>query len=78
MNAISNPEDHAKALDRLEELMLADPASGSREALELEELALKIDAFERRYIKIPKPTTEEKRVFWVEQAQQKSHSSEPT
>jgi antitoxin component HigA of HigAB toxin-antitoxin module len=78
VNAISNPEDHAKALERLEELMVADPPFGSSEDIELGELALKIDTFEREHIKIPKPTAEEKHLVWIEQAQQIKHSSEPT
>lgn len=58
--------------------MVVDPPFGSREDLELGELALKIYTFEREHIQIPKPTSEEKRLFWLEQAQQKKHSAEPT
>jgi antitoxin component HigA of HigAB toxin-antitoxin module len=78
VSPISNPEDHAKALERLEELMIADPPPGSSEDRELGELALKIESHERERIQIPKPTAEEKRLFWIEQAQRKKHSFEPT
>lgn len=78
MKEISNHKDHAKALERLEELMVADPPVGSLQDRELEELALEIDKYEREHVQVPKPTAEEKRLFWIEQAQQKKHSFEPT
>ncbi|TAE77794.1 MAG: hypothetical protein EAZ84_03400 [Verrucomicrobia bacterium] len=65
-------------MERLEELMIADPTIGSGDDQELEELALKIESYEREHIRIPKPTAEEMRLFRSEQAPHQKHSSEPT
>lgn len=69
MTRIENRKDHAAALKRLEELMLAYPAQGSRDDRKLDSLATLIERYERETIFIPKPSASEILQFRMEQAQ---------
>lgn len=77
MKLIKTSEDHEAALKRLEELMLADPASGTPEDEELELLAFLIEGYEKRTIKIPAATPAEAIRFRMEQAGLKQHDLVP-
>ena len=77
MKLIKTAKDHAAALKRLEELMLADPAPGSAEDDELELLAFLIEGYEQRTIKIPEATPAEAIRFRMEQAGLKQHDLVP-
>jgi len=68
MKLIKTPKDHATALGRLEELMLADPAPGSPGDEELELLAFLVEDYEKRTVRIPAATTPEAIRFRMEQA----------
>lgn len=46
---IKSPADHAQAVQRLDELLARDPASGTTECEELKLLADLIDAYEREH-----------------------------
>ena len=48
LKIIKTPEEHEAALERLMALMEADPQEGSREADELEVLAMLIEQYEQR------------------------------
>ncbi len=77
MKLIKTSKDHAVALTRLEELMLADPAPGSAEDEELELLAFLVEDYEKRTIKIPAATPSEAIRFRMEQAGLKQHDLVP-
>lgn len=68
MKLIKTSKDHATALARLEELMLADPAQDSKEGDELELLGFLIDDYEKRTIRIPSATPAEAIRFRMEQS----------
>lgn len=59
LKIIKSPEEHGAALERLAALMDADPQEGSREADELEVLAMLIEQHEQREfpIDLPDPVT---------------------
>lgn len=59
MKLIKTSKDHDAALQRLEELMLADPAPGTADDEELELLAFLIEDYEKRTIRIPAATPAE-------------------
>ena len=67
MKLIKTSKDHAAALTRLEELMLADPAPDSPKGEELELLGFLIDDYEKRTIRIPSATPAEAIRFRMEQ-----------
>jgi HTH-type transcriptional regulator/antitoxin HigA len=68
MKLIKTSKDHDAALQRLEELMLADPAPGTAEDEELELLAFLIEDYEKRTIRLPAATPAEAIRFRMEQA----------
>jgi HTH-type transcriptional regulator/antitoxin HigA len=68
MKLIKNSKDHATALKRLEELMIADPKPGSKEDDELELLAFLIEDYEKRTVNIPAATPVEAIRFRMEQS----------
>lgn len=68
MKLIKNFKDHAGMLQRLEELMIADPQPGSRDEEELELLAFLIEEYEKRSIRIPAATPVEAIRFRMEQS----------
>ena len=68
MKLIKTSKDHAAALQRLEALMLADPTPGTEKAEELDFLALLIEDYEKRTIKIPAVSLAEALRFRLEQA----------
>lgn len=68
MKLIKNSKDHATALKRLEELMMADPKPGSTEDDELELLAFLVEDYEKRTVKIPAATPAEAIRFRMEQS----------
>lgn len=68
MKLIKNSKDHATALKRLEELMMADPKPGSPGDDELELLAFLIEDYEKRTVKIPAATPVEAIRFRMEQS----------
>ncbi len=55
LKIIKTPEEHEAALERLMALMEADPQEGSREADELEVLAMLIEHYEQRQFPIDLP-----------------------
>jgi HTH-type transcriptional regulator/antitoxin HigA len=67
MKLIKNSKDHAVALSRLEELMISDPAPGSKENDELELLAFLVEDYEKRSVVIPRATPLEAIRFRMEQ-----------
>ena len=77
MKLIKTSKDHDAALQRMEELMLADPAPGTAEDEELELLAFLIEDYEKRTIKIPAATPAEAIRFRMEQAGLKQHDLVP-
>jgi len=68
MKLIKNSKDHAAALKRLEELMIADPEPGSKDDDELELLAFLVEDYEKRTVKIPAATPAEAIRFRMEQS----------
>ncbi len=68
MKLIKNSKDHAEMLKRLEELMIADPQSGSKEDEELELLAFLVEEYEKRTVSIPSATPAEAILFRMEQS----------
>lgn len=68
MKIIKTRKDHTAALNRLEQLMLADPAPGSDEDEELELLAFLIEDYEKRTVEIPAASPAEAIRFRMEQA----------
>jgi HTH-type transcriptional regulator/antitoxin HigA len=68
MKLIKTSKDHATALERLEELMLADSVPGTANAEELELLAFLIEDYEKRAIKIPAASPAEAIRFRMDQA----------
>jgi HTH-type transcriptional regulator/antitoxin HigA len=77
MKLIKTSKDHDAALQRLEELMLADPAPGTAEDEELELLAFLIEDYEKRTIRLPAATPAEAIRFRMEQAGLKQHDLVP-
>ena len=78
MKLIKTPKDHAVALERLEELMLADPAApGSPGDEELELLAFLVEDYEKRAVRIPAATPAEAIRFRMEQAELKQRDLVP-
>lgn len=77
MKLIKTSKDHAAALARLEELMLADPAPGSTAEEELELIAFLIEGYEKCTIQIPSATPAEAIRFRMEQAGLKQHDLVP-
>ncbi len=77
MKLIKTSKDHDAALERLEELMLADPAPGTTEDEELELLSFLIEDYEKRTIKIPAVTPAEAIRFRMEQSGLKQHDLVP-
>jgi HTH-type transcriptional regulator/antitoxin HigA len=78
MKLIKTPKDHAAALERLEELMLADPAApGSPGDEELELLAFLVEDYEKRAVRIPAATPAEAIRFRMEQAELKQRDLVP-
>ena len=75
MKLIKTSKDHDAALQRMEELMLADPGTAEDEELEL--LAFLIEDYEKRTIKIPAATPAEAIRFRMEQAGLKQHDLVP-
>jgi HTH-type transcriptional regulator/antitoxin HigA len=59
LKIVKTPEEHEAALERLMALMDADPEEGSREADQLEVLAMLIDQYEQRQfpINLPDPAS---------------------
>lgn len=68
MKIVKTTRDHAVALKRLGELMLSDPAPGSKDEEELELLGFLIEDYEKRNVKIPAATPAEAIRFRMEQA----------
>jgi HTH-type transcriptional regulator/antitoxin HigA len=77
MKLIKTSNDHAAALKRLEELMLADPVPGTAKEEELELLAFLIEDYEKRTIRIPAATPAEAIRFRMEQAGLRQHDLVP-
>ena len=67
MKLIKTAKDHAAALQRLEELMVADPSPSSPAGEELELLAFLIEDYEKRTIEIPPASPAEAIRFRMEQ-----------
>ncbi|SET86566.1 HTH-type transcriptional regulator / antitoxin HigA [Marinobacter segnicrescens] len=67
LKIIKTPEEHEAALARLMELMDADAQEGSREADELEVLAMLIDQYEQREFPIDRPDPVEAIRFRMDQ-----------
>jgi len=67
MKLIKTAKDHAAALQRLEELMVADPSPASSEGEELELLAFLIEDYEKRTIELPSASPAEAIRFRMEQ-----------
>lgn len=67
LKIIKNPNDHADALKRLDELFDLDPVEGSKESNELDVLALLIEQYEMEKFPIDKPTPIEAIKFRMDQ-----------
>lgn len=74
---IKSPEDHAQAVQRLDELMACDPASGTPEGDELELLAHLIDGYERQHHDLGLPSPVEAIRFRMDQQGLKSRDLVP-
>ena len=74
---IKSPEDHAEAVQRLDELMTRDPARGTPEGDELELLAHLIDGYERDRHDLGFPTPVEAIRFRMDQQGLKSRDMVP-
>jgi HTH-type transcriptional regulator/antitoxin HigA len=68
MKLIKNSKDYAEALKRLEELMITNPPTGSKNEEELELLAFLVQEYEKRHLKIPPATPVEAIRFRLEQS----------
>lgn len=77
MKLIKTAKDHAAALLRLEELMVADPKPTSPKGEELELLAFLIEEFEKRTVEIPPASPAEAIRFRMEQGELKQQDLVP-
>lgn len=77
MKLIKTSTDHAEALARLEELMLADPLPDSAKGEELELLGFLVEDYEKRTIHIPSATPAEAIRFRMEQSELKQQDLVP-
>lgn len=68
MKLIKNSKDHEEMLQRIEELMIANPQLGSKEDEELELLAFLVEEYEKRTVRIPSATPAEAILFRMEQS----------
>jgi HTH-type transcriptional regulator/antitoxin HigA len=64
---LKTPKEHAKAMKRLEELLMLDPADTSAEGEEIELLGLLIDNYEKEKFPIERPSPTEAIRFRMEQ-----------
>ncbi len=67
LKIIKTPEEHQAALERLELLMDADPSEGTKEADELEVLALLIEQYEQQHYPLDRPDPVEAIRFRMDQ-----------
>jgi len=64
---IKTEQQYHKALEKLEQLMLANPDEGSTKAEELELIALLLETYESKHVDIPPPTAIEAIKFRMDQ-----------
>lgn len=68
LRVIKDEAGHAEALERLDQLMMLNPASGTAEADELEILAVLLEDYEKQHHPIAAPSPVEAILFRMEQA----------